>query len=98
MSYRTDSDITRHFGDAESVIAQLRFDGDGNLVSSNEDYAKNLMKRKFPYGSEYNTAWFVSNCDYTSGARKRFAFGKEMIEKGLKLYSEGKEVSAYLTC
>ena len=56
---------------------------------SDEQYAKELIENKFEYGSDYNTAWYVSNCNFTSGAEKRYQFGKKMIEKGLKLYSEG---------
>ena len=89
MSYRTDSDVTRHFGDAESIISQIRFDSEGKLKMSDEQYAKELIEKKFEYGSDYNTAWYVSNCNFTSGAEKRYEFGKKMIEKGLKLYSEG---------
>jgi len=42
------------------------------------------MKSKFKYGESENTAWFVSNCNNTSGATKRFEFAKKLISAGLK--------------
>lgn len=47
------------------------------------------MSRKQPFGSSYNTAWFVSNCNATSGATRRWQYGKSLIDAGLKLYGEG---------
>ena len=70
MTYRLDSDISRRFGDIESVITQARFGENGQLVLSDEDYAKQLMANKFKKGGEFNTAWFVSNCGKTAGAVK----------------------------
>ena len=75
MTYRLDSDISRRFGDIESVITSARFDEKGELVMSDEDYARQLMAKKYPAGSEFNTAWFVSNCGKTPGAvKERFIF------------------------
>ena len=42
-----------------------------------------------PSGSEFNTAWFVSNCNHTSGALKRWEYGQSLMQAGLKLYGEG---------
>ncbi|CAG5111975.1 Oidioi.mRNA.OKI2018_I69.chr2.g6240.t1.cds [Oikopleura dioica] len=89
MTYRLDSDISRRFGDIESVITSARFDEKGELVMSDEDYARQLMANKYPAGNEFNTAWFVSNCGKTPGAVKRFEYGAQLIADGLKLYSEG---------
>ena len=47
------------------------------------------MSNKFPYGSEVNTGWYLSNCDKTIGAIRRFKFGQKLIEAGLKIHTEG---------
>ena len=85
-TYRRDSDITRRFGDIEAVIQSDRFDDrTGELLLSDEDYFAYLMKNKFRYGHEFNAAWMVSNCNLTSGARRRFEYGQSLIDAGLKL-------------
>jgi len=89
MTYRLDSDISRRFGDIETAITAARFNEIGELVLNDEQYASHLMANKFKQGSEFNTAWFVSNCGKTAGAVKRFEYGSQMIADGLRLYSEG---------
>ena len=70
MTYRLDSDISRRFGDIETAITAARFNEIGELVLNDEQYASHLMANKFKQGSEFNTAWFVSNCGKTAGAVK----------------------------
>jgi hypothetical protein len=38
---------------------------------------------------EHLAAWFVSNCDHTEGAVKRWEYGESLIDAGLRLYGEG---------
>jgi len=70
MTYRLDSDISRRFGDIETAITASRFGENGELVLNDEEYASHLMANKYKQGSEFNTAWFVSNCGKTAGAVK----------------------------
>ena len=81
MSYKRDSDIIRYFGDIENSIRVSRFDiKTGGLLLEDDEFFESLMSNKTPYGENYNTAWFVSNCDHTSGAVKRWEFGKSLIK------------------
>ena len=61
-----------------------------NLPKFSIPIFQHLIDHKFKYGYKYNTGWFVSNCEETSGAVRRYNYGKQLIEAGLKLYSEGK--------
>ena len=70
MTYRLDSDISRRFGDIETAITASRFNEIGELVLNDEEYASQLINNKYKQGSEFNTAWFVSNCGKTAGAVK----------------------------
>jgi len=47
------------------------------------------MSKKFKFDEKYNAAWFISNCNHTPGARKRYLYGKLLIDAGLKLHTEG---------
>ena len=38
---------------------------------------------------QHLAAWFVSNCDHTEGAVKRWEYGESLIDAGLRLYGEG---------
>ena len=85
-TYRRDSDVTRYFGDIETSIVK----------SDRETIYNDIIKSKQPYGklienydTIFNTAWMVSNCDYTIGAVKRMEYGKSLLAAGLKLYTEG---------
>jgi hypothetical protein len=70
LTYRLDSDVSRRFGDIETAITASRFNEIGELVLNDDQYASQLMAKKFKQGSEFNTAWFVSNCGKTAGAVK----------------------------
>ena len=81
VTYRQDSDVIRRFGDMESLITDM------NRTMLYET----VMGPKQPYGKPidqdnklYNTLWYVSNCDSTSGARKRMNYVKELQTAGLK--------------
>ena len=88
-SYRLDSDITHRFGDFESIIRTERFDEKtGKLLKTDKEYFIELMAEKDT--SEHNTAWFVSDCNNTAGAQKRWKYGKSLMDADLKLYGEGK--------
>lgn len=70
------------------MINFVRYDvTNGQLEHSNEDFLSEMMSVKDT--SEYNTAWLVSDCDYTVGARQRWAFGSKLIDAGLRLHGEG---------
>ena len=88
-TYRQDSDIIRHFGDAESAVRARFDDSTGELLKDDESYLSDLMNSKFPSGTGANTAWFVSNCNHTASAVRRFDFGQSLIDAGLQLYAEG---------
>ena len=89
-TYRRDSDVVRRFGNIEKSIVRARFDRKtGNLLVDDHTYFLELMSNKFHPGSSYNTAWFVSNCNQTAGAIRRYNFVKSLVLAGLKLYSEG---------
>ena len=85
VTYRHDSDVTRHCNDLESVLRNSRFDPHtGELIKSDKQFFEDLMDEKVPYGSPYNTAWFVSDCNHTSGALKRWEYGQSLV-KGKKV-------------
>ena len=81
VTYRQDSDVIRRFGDMESLITDM---------NSTMLY-ETVMGPKQPYGSPidqdntvYNTLWYVSNCNRTSGAVRRMNYVKELQAAGLK--------------
>ncbi|CBY08412.1 unnamed protein product [Oikopleura dioica] len=85
VSYRTDSDAVRRFGMIEESIQFARFDGK-NIEYSDEEYFRRLMDKKT---KKHLAAWFVSNCDHTEGAVKRWEYGESLMNAGLRLYGEG---------
>ena len=61
-----------------------RYDTKTGLVQVNDDaYLRGLMQEKET--SVYNTAWFVSNCGNSPGAKKRMDFAKDLIKAELRL-------------
>ena len=69
-----------------STIRSARFDfSTGKLMKNDEKYFRDLMNSKFKYGESENTGWFVSNCNNTSGATKRFQFAQKLLTAGLKV-------------
>ena len=50
-TYRTDSDIKRHYGDIESSIRLSRFDETtGELLMDDKTFFKHLINTKFTFG------------------------------------------------
>lgn len=80
-SYRRDSDILRPFGDRNNALRKHYVNGHP------QDWAilvDSIMSLKQNPGGKH-TAWIVSNCGRTNGARARWAYAQSMIEHGLKL-------------
>ena len=85
ITYRRDSDVIRRVGEIENSIRLCRFDDTtGELIQNDTAFFADLLAEKFDYGESYNTAWYVSNCDHTSGALKRWKYGQALIDAGLK--------------
>ena len=91
VTYRRNSDIGRPFSDIEWIIQRMRFHHvDGHLLQSDENYQKNLIEYKHPYGSKFNTGWIISNCNDTLTANVRWEYGAKLIKAGLKVNGTGK--------
>ena len=76
------SDIIRYFGDIENSIRVARFDlSSGELLQNDEDYFSTLIKNKVKNENEYTAAWFVSNCNHTSGALRRWEYGESLMKE-----------------
>ena len=92
-TYKRDSDVTRYFGTIEGLITEARFNANsGVLLVDDKTYFQNLISEKFEPSSQHgtvNTAWYVSNCNHTLGAKLRLDYGQSLIDAGLKLYTEG---------
>ena len=97
-SYKRDSDIVRGYGSVQNILRDFYYDhktGESLGLSHEEHLSKIIdWKNSLKGTSEKNlhTAWFVSNCDHTVGAVKRWEQGKKMMEAGLDkhLLGEGK--------
>ncbi|CBY10866.1 unnamed protein product [Oikopleura dioica] len=97
-SYKRDSDIVRGYGSVQNILRDFYYDhktGESLGLSHEEHLSKIIdWKNSLKGTSEKNlhTAWFVSNCDHTDGAVKRWEQGKKMMEAGLEkhLLGEGK--------
>lgn len=90
LTYRRDSDVIRPFSDIEYTIQRMRFHHiNGYLVDTDDAYYQKLIEYKYPYGSGFNTAWIVSNCNHTDGARTRWDYGTALIKAGLKVNGTG---------
>ena len=74
-SYRRDSDVPRTFGDSKSILKFVRYNK-GELIVSDEKHLDNIWSRKNEPGTK-NTAWLVSNCENTGGAKARWDYGQE---------------------
>ena len=76
---------------------KARFDfKSGQLLKSDEEYFRDLLAQKQPYnepleefGGNFNTVWYISNCNHSSHAVRRWEFGKTLIDAGLKVHGEG---------
>lgn len=94
-SYRRDSDIFRPFENLQNffyrkLLDQTKFNAKTPLLKDiPSTYFRKLMQNKYKYGQNTNTAWAVSNCGTTIGAKKRMTYAKEMIKMGLKLDAHG---------
>lgn len=86
-SYRRDSDIPRTFGDAHSILKFVRYNK-GKLTVSDEKHLDNIRTRKNQPGTKH-TAWLVSNCENTGGAKARWDYGQALVKAGLRLDGYG---------
>ena len=76
---------------------KARFDfKSGQLLKSDEEYFRDLLAQKQPYNEpleefdgNFNTVWYISNCNHSSHAVRRWEFGKTLIDAGLKVHGEG---------
>jgi len=90
LTYRQDSDVTRHVADIEQLITNDRFDPKtGDLEKTDKQYFTDLLENKFSANGDVNTGWYVSNCNHTVGATERLVYGQSLIDAGLKLHTEG---------
>ena len=67
----------RPFGEKENAIRQHFTNGEPPTV---EDLNKSIIDLKNKIGN--HTAWIVSNCDRTNGARARWEYAQRMINAG----------------
>ena len=84
-TYRLDSDIPRRFGSIKRTLINIyvREAGDDDRLLSPDEHINKLMSEKFAAGeSLFNTAWAVSNCHETTGAKMRWRYGSTLISSG----------------
>ena len=85
-SYRRDSDIVRPFGNIRQALLKSRIEDDKILTFS--QVIQRIMKaKKSNLGN--HTAWVVSNCNKTNGARARFEYAQKLFDSGLKIDAHG---------
>ena len=75
VSYRRDSDVTRHWWTKDQILNNVRVKG--TTIIPAEVHLHHLMSRKV---RQNHTTWFVSNCDNTNGANLRWEYGQELLK------------------
>ena len=88
-TYKTDSDVVRHFGTIKDVLISSRFSRKGKLYETSSDHLKRLEMLKKSRKNDKHTLWMVSNCNSTPGAIARWNYGQSLIQAGLKVKGEG---------
>lgn len=84
-TYRLDSDIPKRFGSVKRSLINIYAGGvgDDKKILSPAEHIEYLMKEKFKFGeSDFNSAWAVSNCHETTGAKMRWRYGSTLIREG----------------
>jgi len=85
-TYLQKSDSIRRFGEIENSIFNEDWETTvRRVMGSKQKYNQPVEK----FGAVYNSLWYVSNCDHTEGAKKRFEYGQKLIKAGLRLHGEG---------
>ena len=85
MNYRRDSDFVKSFGDGSRANPD-RYFVNGTKKGSDESYLQGILEEKKLLEEDVVAAWFVSDCDHTVGAEMRWAYGKRMIDAGIKIH------------
>ena len=80
-TYLQKSDSIRRFGEIENSIFNEDWETTvRRVMGSKQKYNQPVEK----FGAVYNSLWYVSNCDHTEGAKKRFEYGQKLIKAGLR--------------
>ena len=84
VSIRRDSDIIRPFGDKNIALRKSRY-ANGKLIPFDKAMERLLANKINPNGK--HTAWIVSNCNRTNGARARSKYAQRPGFIFIKYYS-----------